>query len=147
MQDLPHIYRVSTSSKPEGDLHVLADDVEAILAAPPPEFGGPGDRWSPETLLVASVSSCFILSFRAIARASRLPWTALDVHTEGKLERVDGSMRFTEFEISATLEVPPDANEQKAHRLMEKAEETCLVTNSMTAKTRLNAEVRVEEAA
>ena len=30
---------------------------------------------------------------------------------------------------------------------MEKAEETCLVTNSMTAKTRLNAEVRVEEAA
>lgn len=144
MQDLPHLYRVSTSGKPEGDLHVLADDVEAILAAPPPEFGGPGDRWSPETLLVASVSSCFILSFRAIARASRLPWTSLEVHTEGKLERVDGGMRFTEFEISATLEVPPDANEQKAHRLMAKAEETCLVTNSMTAEARLNATVRVE---
>ena len=144
MQDLPHIYRVSTSGKPEGDLQVLADDVEAILAAPPPEFGGPGDRWSPETLLVASVSSCFILSFRAIARASRLPWSALEVHTEGKLERVDGGMQFTEFEVSATLHVPPDANEEKARRILEKAEATCLVTNSMTAETRLNAEVRVE---
>lgn len=144
MQDLPHLYRVSTSGKPQGDLHVLADDVEAILAAPPPEFGGPGDRWSPETLLVAAVSSCFILSFRAIARASRLPWSSLEVHTEGKLERVDGGMRFTEFEVTAILDIPPDTNEQRAHRLLEKAEETCLVTNSMTAKTRLNAEVRVE---
>ena len=147
MQDLPHLYRVSTSGKPEGDLHVLADDVEAILAAPPPEFGGPGDRWSPETLLVASVSSCFILSFRAIARASRLQWTSLECHAEGKLERVDGGMRFTQFEVSATLHVPPDVNEEKAHRILEKAEKTCLVTNSMTAETRLIAEVRVEELA
>jgi uncharacterized OsmC-like protein len=144
MQDLPHLYRVSTSGGPEGDLLILAEDVEAMLAAPPPEFGGPRDRWSPETLLVASVSSCFVLSFRAIARASRLPWTSLEVHTEGKLERVDGGMRFTKFEVNAILHVPPDTHEHKAHRIMEKAEETCLITNSMTAETRLNAEVRVE---
>jgi peroxiredoxin-like protein len=147
MQDLPHHYRVTAKGQPEGHVHVSADDVETILAAPPAEFGGPGDRWSPETLLVAAVSNCFVLSFRAIARASRLPWTSVECHAEGKLERVDGVMRFTEFEVHATLHVPPDTHEEKAHRILHKAEETCLITNSMSASRRLNAVVRVAEPA
>lgn len=144
MQDLPHHYRVAARGEPEGDVHLLADGVEAIVSGPPVEFGGPGGQWSPETLLVAAVADCFILSFRAIARASRLPWTSVECNAEGKLERVDGAMRFTEFTVNATLQVPPDTDEQKAHRILEKAEATCLVTNSMSADRRLNAVVDVK---
>lgn len=144
MQDLPHLYRVAAKGEPEGHVHVSADAVEAILTAPPAEFGGPGDRWSPETLLVAAVANCFILSFRAIARASRLPWTSVECHAEGKLERADGSTRFTEFVLHATLEVPSDSHQEKGHRILQKAEATCLVTNSMSASRRLNAVVRVK---
>ncbi len=143
MHDLPHHYRVSAKGAPEGDVHVLANAVEAIMTAPPAEFGGPGDRWSPETLLVAAVANCFILSFRAIARASRLPWDSVECHAEGKLERIDRTMRFTEFTVNATLHVPSDTDEQKAHRILEKAEETCLVTNSLSASRQLNATVRL----
>lgn len=124
MRELPHHYRASTAGGPEGDLRVLADRVEAIPTAPPPEFGGPDGRWSPETLRVAAISSCFVLSFRAIARASRLQWISLDCDTAGKLDRVDGAMRFTELEISATLELPPGADEGKARRILEKAEQS-----------------------
>lgn len=147
MQDLPHHYRVKAKGKPEGDVQLLADDVEAIVSGPPVEFGGPGGQWSPETLLVAAVADCFILSFRAIARASRLPWDSIDCHAEGKLERVDRSMRFTEFTVNATLHVPPGTDEEKAHRILEKAEASCLVTNSMSATRHLNAVVRVSSSA
>lgn len=144
MQDLPHLYQVAAKGEPEGHVHVSAEAVETILTAPPAEFGGPGDRWSPETLLVAAVANCFILSFRAIARASRLPWTSIQCHAEGKLDRIEGAVRFTEFVVHANLEVPSDTHQEKAHRILEKAEATCLVTNSMSASRRLNAVVRVQ---
>lgn len=144
MHELPHHYRVAAKGEPEGHVHVSADAVETILTAPPAEFGGPGDRWSPESLLVAAVANCFVLSFRAIARASKLPWTSLECDAEGKLERIERTMKFTEFVVHATLYVPPDTDEEKALRIMEKAEETCLVTNSLNASRRLNAVVQVK---
>ena len=147
MQDLPHHYRVTAKATPTGDVDQSADGVDDLPVAPPPEFGGPDDRWSPESLLVASVSSCYILSLRAIARASRLEWNSVECDVEGKLERIEGRMKFTEFTVNAALHVPPDTDEQKALRIMEKAEETCLVTNSMSAAKRLNAVVLVQQPA
>ena len=46
----------------------------------PVEFDGPGDRWSPETLLIAAIADCFILTFRAIACATRMDWQGLGSH-------------------------------------------------------------------
>lgn len=141
MQDLPHHYRVAATAQPEGDVDLSSDGVASIPSAAPPEFGGPGDRWSPEALLVAAVASCFILSFKAIARASRLPWTSLSCDVSGTLERIDGTMKFTEFRVNAHLEAPADTSEHKAQRILEKAEASCLVTNSLTATRHLDATV------
>ena len=143
MQDLPHLYKVAAKARPEGDVNLSADNVEDIPSAAPAEFGGPGDKWSPESLLVAAVADCFILSFRAIARASKLPWTSLQCDAEGKLDRVERSMKFTEFMVNATLVVPAGTDEDKARRILQKAEDSCLVTNSTTATRHLNAEVVV----
>ena len=70
MQQLPHSYVVSASAEAESNVTLSSDGLESVTSAPPEAFGGPGDLWSPETLLVAAVADCFILSFRAIARAS-----------------------------------------------------------------------------
>jgi len=141
MHEFPHHYTVQASGGPDSDVSLSADGLETMPSAPPAEFGGPGDRWSPETLLVAAVADCFILSFRAVARASRLSWTALKCEVDGKLDREDRATRFTEFRIRATLEVPADTDEEKARRLLEKAEKTCLITNSLSSGTRLDIEV------
>jgi len=141
MQDYPHHYKVSASAAAEANVSVVGDSLEAIPCAAPAEFGGPGDKWSPETLLTAAVASCFILSFRAIARASKLSWTSLTCHVEGTLERRDGKTQFTEFVVRAALAVPQETNEERAHRLLEKAEENCLITNSLTGATHLEASV------
>ena len=63
-------------------------------------------RWAAKTLLVAAVADCFVLSFRAVARASRFEWVSLDCEVGGKLDRIDRVMRFTSFEVTAKLTVP-----------------------------------------
>ena len=138
MQNFPHHYKVAAAAEPDGDVSLSSGEIDVIRSAPPAEFGGPGDRWSPETLLVASVADCFVLSFRAIARASKFSWTSLNCEVEGALERKEDGARFTEFMIRATLSVSRDAKEDRAHRLLEKAEENCLITNSLSGATHLD---------
>jgi len=144
MQDLPHHYHVVAQASPDGEVDLVADNVEVLRSAPPLEFGGPGDRWSPESLLVAAVADCFILGFRGIAKASKFTWVTLSCEVEGTLERIERTTKFTEFKVNATLTVPKDVDEKTARRLLEKAEASCLITNSLTASTHLAATVLVE---
>jgi len=97
--------------------------------------------------LVASVADCFILTFKAIARASRMDWVSLRCDAVGILEKVDRVTQFTGFRIQATLEVPEGTHQEKALRLLEKAEKSCLITNSLKAESQLDAEVLVKDAA
>lgn len=147
MQDFPHHYAVTASAERDVNVRLDSPGLEPIESAGPAEFGGPGDRWSPETLLVASVADCFVLSFRAIARASKMDWISLRCDAVGDLERVDRVTQFTKFKLRVRLEVPPGIREGKAERLLEKAEHSCLITNSLKASSTLDAEVVVKELA
>lgn len=143
MQDFPHHYVVAASAHSDSNVQLASPGVPNIESAGPAEFGGPGDQWSPETLLVASVADCFILSFKAIARASRLDWVSLTCDVVGDLDRVERVTQFVGFKVRATLEIPQTTNEEKALRLLEKAEKSCLITNSLIADSHLEAEVRI----
>lgn len=141
MQDFPHHYLVSAEAETEGNIALKSDNMPQLISAPPAEFGGPGDQWSPEHLLVASVADCFILTFRAIARASKLDWVSLEASADGVLDRVERVTKFTHMNIRATLTVPAGTDEDKARRLLQKAEDACLITNSMTVETHLEADI------
>ena len=141
MHAYPHYYVVQADAAPEGEVPVSSAGLPQISTAPPAEFDGPGDRWSPETLLCAAVADCFLLSFRAVARAAKLPWTSLRCEVRGTLDRVDGKSRFTEIVVEAALEVPEGTDRDKAAKAMERAENVCLVSNSLVAERRLVATV------
>ena len=141
MQDMPHHYHVSASAETEGNIDLRSEHIPLLVSASPAEFGGPGDQWSPEHLLVAAVADCFILTFRAIARASKLDWNDLKASAVGTLDRVERITKFTAFTISATLTVPAGTDLEKARRLLEKSETACLITNSMTAEMHLELEI------
>ena len=145
MQDLPHQYAVSASAESDSNVTLSSRGLESIDSAAPAEFGGPGDRWSPETLLVAAVADCFILSFKAIARASRFDWHAISCDVDATLDRVEGRNQFTTFRQRAVLDVPAGTEERKALRLLEKAEKVCLITNSLSGEMHLEAEVRIAD--
>jgi organic hydroperoxide reductase OsmC/OhrA len=141
MQAMPHRYRAAATAGNSGNIDLTSPGLASLVTAPPAEFGGPGDLWSPETLLVAAVADCFVLTFRAIARASKLDWVAIDCQAEGVLDRVDGVTRFTRMEVHAALTVPAGTSESLAERLLEKAEKGCLVTNSLLADRHLTVAV------
>jgi organic hydroperoxide reductase OsmC/OhrA len=143
MQNLPHHYSVTGITGTAANVDLTSPGLSPIDSAPPAEFGGPGDRWSPETLLVAAVADCFILTFKAIARASKLDWVSLSCDVDGVLDRVDNVTRFTEFTLRVVLEAPQGVDEPKAMKLLEKSERACLITNSLIAKAHLIAEVQV----
>ena len=130
---------------PEGEVRLGADGLPDLASMPPPEFDGPGGYWSPETLLVAAVADCFTLSFRSIARASRLEWRELTAEVNGVLERSDGVARFTRFDTHAELVVPAGTDPARARSLLEKAEKICLISNSLSAVRHLECEVIEEE--
>jgi organic hydroperoxide reductase OsmC/OhrA len=147
MQEFPHHYVVKASGVTDSNVLLESPGLEPLNTAGPAEFGGPGDLWSPETLLVAAVAGCFILSFRAIARGSKMDWISVNCDVTGDLERVDKITRFTRFRLKVRLEVPAGIREGKAGHLLEMAEKSCLITNSMKAETRLDYEVIVGELA
>ncbi len=143
MQAFPHCYTIQASATAEGDVTLAGADKPSLPSAPPREFDGPGDRWSPEDLLVAAVADCFILTFRSIAKMSKLSWEAIECRAEGALDRVDKVMQFTEIHLFAKLTVNAEADAEKAKQLMQKAEAVCLITNSLKTKVHLEAEVVV----
>jgi peroxiredoxin-like protein len=143
MDAFPHHYHVVATVRPDGDVPLSTEGVRIIESAPPKEFGGPGNQWSPEGLLTAAVADCFVLGFRAIATASKLPWINLEAHTEGTLDRIEGKMRFTRFATHAKLSLPAGADVERAKKLMEKAEQTCLIANSLSGERHLTVEVAV----
>ena len=143
MQELPHRYNVRAVTNSADTTTIESANLPSLTAAPPAEFGGPGDCWSPETLLVAAVADCFILTFKAIARASKLDWTSLSCQVEGVLERVERVTSFTAFNVEAHLVIPDEKHRDQAFRLLEKAENSCLVTNSLKAESHLASEVSI----
>jgi organic hydroperoxide reductase OsmC/OhrA len=142
MQPFPHRYTIDASVARDGNAALSAEGVAVIESAPPAEFGGPGDRWSPETLLTAALVDCFVLNFKSIAQLSRFDWISLKARTIGTVDRVDGKMRFTHFETHAELVLPEGADKERARHLLHKAESTCPISNSLSSQSLLTIDIR-----
>jgi organic hydroperoxide reductase OsmC/OhrA len=144
MQPFPHRYTVSSTAGPDGPIVLASPGLTTLPTITPAEFGGPGGLWSPETLIVAAVADCFLLTFRGIARLSKMPWTRVAVDCVGTLERPERVTQFTRFDLRAALVVPEGVDEDQARRLLTRAEETCLITRSLKGETHLEMTVETE---
>jgi len=141
MHPYPHVYKVTAGAANEGDVTVGSPGLADVPSMAPPEFGGPPGYWSPETLLAAAVADCFVLSFRAVARAGKLEWTSVSAEVDAILDRVEGVANFTRFTTRARLVIPAGGDPDRARKLMEKAEKVCLVSNSLKGERHLECEV------
>jgi len=119
---------------------------DKLDVATPPEFpGGVEGIWSPEHLFTASVSSCFLTSFTAVAEYSKFEFEDLKINSSGKMSRDEnGKFVMSEVTIKATLTISDEAKEKKAFRLLEKAEEICLITRSIKTEVKLEPSVIIE---
>jgi peroxiredoxin-like protein len=141
-----HEYRISAfgAGGRNGVVHaegVLSD----ISFSAPPEFLGEPGRWTPEHFLVAAVASCFVSTFSGIAEKSSLEFASFNLDAEGMLDNADGIWRFTEIKLRPVVTVPKEEDRDRAIRLLEKAEKSCLVARSLQFKVTLVPAVKVEE--
>ena len=141
MKPLPHTYTAQLSGGPEGYALVSVAGIPELRTAPPADFGGPGDAWSPEHLLMAAVETCFLFTLRSVARASRLEFVSLELSGQGTLDRKDGAMRFTEIVLHPRLTLPSRGDRDKAMRVLEKSEKACLISASLSTPIRLEPEI------
>jgi organic hydroperoxide reductase OsmC/OhrA len=144
MSDLPHLYSVKSVGTATGTLRSSGNNLPDITVAPPLQFGGPGDQWSPEDLLMAAVANCFVLSFRAISRASKLEWKSIDCEAVGTLDKVERNILFTSVTTKVRLVIAVVESEERAEKILIKAEQACLITNSMSCDLQLECEVVFE---
>lgn len=145
MHPFPHQYVVRAALNSSSGTTLSKANLPDLRSAPPEEFGGPGDQWSPEALLTAAVADCFALNFGAIAAASKFEWRSLEASTTGKLDRQEGKMRFVRFDTHARLVVSPSANAERAKMLLEKAEATCPISNSLNCERHLQIDIQISE--
>lgn len=124
----PHHYEVNLAS--EGGLlgKLSAGPRPPFSGGPPPEFGGDDQRWSPEHLLLASVSLCLMTTFAAITDKSKLDFSAYESRAEGILDKTPEGLRFTRVTLTVTVR---SGDALRAARLLEMAKKHCIVSNSL----------------
>lgn len=144
-----HDYQVEVSgSGPKtGRLTSIGDSLPELDVASPPEFGGPGGTWSPEHLFVASVASCLMTTFRAMAEKSGVEVVSYSDESIGHLSRdEDGLFRIERVTLRPTIVISPGSRTDRAERLIHKAERVCLIGRSIETETVLEPTLSVAEA-
>lgn len=143
----PHFYNVNLNWIENRKGEISSPELAtAIEVATPPQFAkGIPDIWSPEHLLTASVNSCFMTTFLAIAENSKLEFEGFSCSAKGKLEQVEGKFLITEIELEPVLKIKRDTDREKAERVLQKSEAACLISNSIKSKVILNTNIIVSQ--
>lgn len=120
-------------------------DLPVLEVASPPEFNGHEHTWTPEHLFVASLNSCYMATFIAMAEASKLDIVSFTSSAVGKLEKVEGKgFRLTEIVLKPTLVIKFDYDAERAQRILEKAETNCFISNSILTEVKLETSIDFE---
>ena len=141
MKPLPHDYAVHLTGGPAGYAVLSSGGIPDLRTAPPPDFEGPGDAWSPEHLLLAAVQTCFLFTLRSIARASHVDFVSLELDAAGTVDRQEGVTRFTEIVLRPRLVIARGTDRERALRMLEKSEKQCLVSASLSTPIRVEPEI------
>jgi organic hydroperoxide reductase OsmC/OhrA len=86
-----------------------------------------------------------LFTLRAVAAASKLEFTSLELSGQGKLERKESITRFTDVVLKPILTVPPGVIPSVAERALEKSAKVCFVSASLLTDIRLEAEILTAE--
>jgi len=146
MKDLPYFYETEVEWKGERGGYLRSSNLPALQVAAPPEFQGLEGVWTPEHLYVAAVNLCFMTTFLAIAQNSKLEFVSFCASARGKLEKVEGvGFQITEIILRPRVVIPSPRDLDRAARILEKAEKSCLISNSIKTKVKLEPEIYSEQ--
>jgi len=102
-----------------------------IDASSDPAFRGDKTRYNPEELLVASLSSCHMLSYLHLCAVAGVVVTAYTDNATGTMTQTpDGGGHFTEVTLYPSVTVSDESMIAKANELHHEANKLCFIANS-----------------
>jgi len=119
---------------------VFAERPPLALSAPV-QFHGDATRLSPEELFVASVASCQLLTYLALAGRAGIVVARYEDHPIGILAMADRRLRMTEVQLHPRITLAPGGDATKARALVDAAHDACFVANSITARVSIEPEI------
>lgn len=141
-----HFYSTNVSWTGERRGQLSAPVLPTLEVDAPPEFRGHEGVWTPEHLFVGAINSCFMTTFLAIAENSKLDFQEFDSKATGRLEkRDDVGLMMTLVVLRPRLTIRNARDEDRAFRILQKAERHCLIANSVKTQIRLEPEIRIAD--
>jgi organic hydroperoxide reductase OsmC/OhrA len=139
-------FHVCASPLPSRRIRLTSDGKAPLEAAVPPEFrGGTPGIWSPEDLLVASVASCYVITFVSLAAQRDLAVHRLAVEGVGHVtRRAEGRVGFVLIELRVELTVDAACIEE-AERVARAAKQRCLIGHALEVPIELELDVRAAD--
>ncbi len=123
-EDYSREYRVDFEGKP------------SIRGSAAPAFRGDPTLHDPEDLLVAALSACHCLSYLALCARAGVHVIGYEDEVFGRMERVDGVVKFTDVTLHPKVTVAPGSDAEKARALHERAHAVCFIANSVNFPVR-----------
>jgi organic hydroperoxide reductase OsmC/OhrA len=80
-------------------------------------------------------------TFLAIAENSKLEFESFSCEADGILGQEEGKYKMTEIVLRPQLLIKREEDRARAERILQKAEAACLITNSITSKVHMQAEI------
>jgi organic hydroperoxide reductase OsmC/OhrA len=107
--------------------HTIELAGQKLAASSAPEFGGNSAKADPEEMFVASLSSCHMLWFLALARGERVRVTSYEDEPEGTMDGI----KFTRVILRPRVAFEHDPDEEQFRSLHRRAHERCFIANSV----------------
>ena len=123
---------------------IVAPARPPLLCSSDPSFRGDPSRYSPEELLVASLSSCHMLWYLHLCAEAGIEVTDYQDRARGTMaETMDGGGHFIEVVLTPSVGIAGGGDIERAVELHERAHELCFVASSVNFPVRCEPRVSV----
>jgi len=140
------LYQVKTTWK-EGRLGEINSTVldSVIEVATPPEFAkGVERKWSPEHLMAAAVSSCFMTTFLTMAEKMRLNFKHFECSSTLLLEQNEGKLFATQIIIHPIVTIINSMDSGKGLKVINITAKSCIVSAMLKTEIVITPQIIIE---
>ncbi len=124
---------------------IIVDSKPNILASADPAFRGDKTKHNPEELLLASLSSCHMLSYLHLCAMSGVVVTDyVDNATGIMTETPNGGGHFSAVTLNPIVTVTENSMIEKANELHKKANELCFIASSVNFPVHHNPNCKIK---
>lgn len=115
----------------------------------PKEMDGPNIGTNPDEMLLGAAATCYMITLGALLERAGIETNTQTLESDGYVDVTNGVFTYKKIVHKPLIELMPHAttaDEKKARRLAEKAEETCMISKALKGNVQLELQATIEVA-